>query len=546
VAEIHRNPSTRASPFYGLALGFYLLALFSKATACTLPVTLLLVLWLKRKPITRLRWLQLVPFLALSAAMGLLTIWWERHHQGTQGSAFALTFLERLLVASRALWFYLGKLLWPASLMFSYPRWNVQPTDLFAYTWLGACAGLCSAVWVSQRSVGRGIATALVFFVVTLSPLLGFVMLYTFRYSFVADHYQYTASIGPIALAAAGITLGFQRFVRHQPWLKPLFCGALLLTLAGLTWRQCAMYSDAETLWRTTIAANPDSSLAHNNLGLLLFQKRRVDEAIAHYEAALRADPKGAEAYNNLGNALLEKGEIKRAIACYQNAIELAPTYAEPCYNLGRAFLQEGQAAEAILHYEDALKRAPAHPEANYNLANALVQAGRPDEAIVHYEKAISARPGFARAHSNLGNLLFQEGKVAEAIAHYEKALENDHADAGTHYNLANVLFQKGETEQAIRHYELALAIKPDAQTHCNLASALLLMGRTSEAVAHYQEGLQLKPEDASAHYNLGVALLRLGRKEQAVGEFKAAVKLLPDYEAARQQLRAQGASPEE
>src|SRR5688500_4432073 len=194
--------------YYGLALLFYALALFSKTTACTLPAALLLILWLKKMPITLRRIGQIVPFVLLGIVMGLVTIWWERHHQGTQGELFAIVLPERLLVAARAFWFYLGKPFCPVNLSFSYPRWSISPGNPLDYWWLVATAGLAVAVYFARRRLGRGPEVALVFFAATLSPMLGFIMLYTFRYSFVADHYQYLASIGPLALAAAGLALG--------------------------------------------------------------------------------------------------------------------------------------------------------------------------------------------------------------------------------------------------------------------------------------------------------------------------------------------------
>ncbi|MEP6956046.1 MAG: O-GlcNAc transferase, partial [Chthoniobacterales bacterium] len=121
---------------YAAALGCYLLALCSKTTACTLPAALLLILWLRHQRITVRRWLEVVPFVLLGIAMGLVTIWWERHHQGTQGELFAIPWIERVLIANRALWFYLGKLAWPADLAFSYPRWSISASDPAAYIWV--------------------------------------------------------------------------------------------------------------------------------------------------------------------------------------------------------------------------------------------------------------------------------------------------------------------------------------------------------------------------------------------------------------------------
>src|SRR5438270_39897 len=176
--------------FYGLALILYGLALSAKSTACTLPVALLLILWLRKKPINRERTVQIVPFFLLGLGMAMLAIWWERYHQGTRGALFAIGPIERILIANRAIWFYLSKLIWPSDLTFIYPRWTISSTNPLDYGWLLAGAGLCALVYLARRYVGRSVEVAALFFVATLSPVLGFIMLYTFRYTFVADHYQ--------------------------------------------------------------------------------------------------------------------------------------------------------------------------------------------------------------------------------------------------------------------------------------------------------------------------------------------------------------------
>src|SRR5947207_2304282 len=192
--------------FYCLALIFYVLALSAKATACTLPAALFLILWLQNKPITMRRLIQIVPFVILGIGIALLAVGWERYHQGTNRAVFTfLSPIERILVASRAVWFYLSKIFWPSNLAFIYPRWKISPTDLLDYIWLLAGTAACIAIYFLRRYFQRSVEIAAGFFVVTLCLVLGFIMLFTFRYAFVADHYQYLACIGPIAIAIAGI-----------------------------------------------------------------------------------------------------------------------------------------------------------------------------------------------------------------------------------------------------------------------------------------------------------------------------------------------------
>src|SRR5207248_6510067 len=266
--------------FYCLALIFYVLALSAKATACTLPAALFLILWLQNKPITMRRLVQIVSFVFLGIGMGLLAVWWERYHQGTNRAVFTfLNPIERILVASRAVWLYLSKIFWPSNLTFIYPRWNISPADLLEYVWLLAGIAACVVIYFLRRDFGRSVEVAVAFFVATLSPVLGFIMLFTFRYAFVADHYQYLACIGPIALANARIVSLSGKFAQYRVVTVSV---ALLLvaSLGTLTWRQAATYTDIETLWRTTLARNPECWMAHTNLGIVFLQQGKVDDAI--------------------------------------------------------------------------------------------------------------------------------------------------------------------------------------------------------------------------------------------------------------------------
>src|SRR5213082_2325666 len=277
--------------FYVLALILYMLALSAKATACTLPAALFLILWLQKKAINWRRTFEILPFLVLGLAMGLLAMWWEHYHQGTSRAAIPfLSPVDRVLVASRAVWFYVSKLIWPSNLTFIYPKWNISAAHLLDYVWLVAAVAVCTAIYWLRRYTGRSVEVAAAFFVATLSPVLGFIMLFTYRYTFVADHYQYLACVGPIALASAGIVSLSHKFSQY---CAVIVSAALLVvaTLAALTWRQAAMYGDIETLWRTTLARNPECWMAHTNLGFVLIRKGKIDDGIAHYRSALQMQP---------------------------------------------------------------------------------------------------------------------------------------------------------------------------------------------------------------------------------------------------------------
>ena len=490
--------------WYGLALGFYALALFSKTTACTLPATLLLVLWLKTKLVDWRRLVQVVPFLAMGLGMGLLTVWWERFHQGAQGKPFSMGLRERILVASHAPWFYAGKLFWPVNLTFSYPHWAIEPANPSAYGWLVLGIGLCAAIYFTRRFVGRGVEVAILFYVATLSPLLGFVMLYTFRYTFVADHYQYVASIGLFALAAAGITVIF----KTKPFLKLACSGALLLTLGILTWQQAGIYRNPETLWHDTLAKNPDCWMAHNNLGRYLYNEGHIEEAMEQYDKSIQINPNNSEAQYNLGLALADKGRFEEAIEKYRQAIQISPNYSEALSSLGAALVAKGRFEEAIECFRKAIQINPNFSDALFNLGVALAAQGRFEEAIKNYRQAIQINPKFSDALSNLGVALAAQGRFDEAIENYRQAIQINPKNSDALYNLGLALAVKGRSDEAIENYRQAIQVNSNRpETFFQLGMALGQLGRTREAVAQYREALKLNPNLAGALNNLAWVL---------------------------------------
>lgn len=466
------------------SLSFFILATLSKPSVIMLPVVLGLCVWWRKGRIYWRDIVALAPFLLISALASVWTILEQKFHAGAIGVEWAQTCPERLIIAGRAIWFYLAKLVWPYPLIFIYPRWKINSSQLVAYLPLVAALAGLLALWLIRAKWSRAIFFAAAYYVVSLFPVLGFFSVYFFRYSFVSDHFQYLASMGPLALAGAGIVTGcslpatrrlsaLPSTSRHGAvGTTPLvsICGVLLLSLVFLTWRQTGAYRNLVTLYTATLTKNPGCWMAHYNLGI----------------------------------ALNDQGDADRAIAHYRQAVELRPSYAEAHYNLGRLLAQKGQV----------------------------------DEAVAHYEKALEINPADAAAHNNLGATLFANGRVDEAIAHYQKALaiQPDYADASC--NLASALLSKGALDGSIAYYFACLAISPDqAEAQYNLASALFRTGRMDEAIAHYQKVLELRPENADAHANLGSVFLAKGRVRDAIAQYRDALRIAPDNVAAQSNL---------
>ena len=514
--------SRRPWMFYCLALISYVLALSAKATACTLPAALFLILWLQKKPITMRRFIQIVPFVVLGIGMGLLAVWWERYHQGTNRGVFTfLSPMERILVASRAVWFYLSKIFWPSNLTFIYPRWNISPADLIDYIWLLAGIAACAAIYFVRRYFGRSVEVAAAFFVVTLTPVLGFIMLFTFRYTFVADHYQYLACIGPIALASAGIVALSDRFTHY----RAVIVSAALLVVASfgtLTWRQAATYSDIETLWRTTLARNPECWMAHTNIGIVFLQQGKIDDAIAHYRLALQMQADSWDAEYNLGTALVAKGQVDEAILHCERAVGMRPTDPDAQVSLGNALVAKGRIDEAIAHYQKAITAQPDHFLARYSLGHALLEKGELEGAIQVCRSALLLRPSDADCQTTLAIALEEKGNPTEAIQHYQKALELAPKSISTLTNLAWLLAtsQDASLRNGAKAIELAtqadrLVGGTNTLVLRTLAAAYAENGEFTNAIRTARSAMQLArmhgEDSLTADLGQQIALYQLG-----------------------------------
>ncbi len=416
----------RAWPLYILSLLLYMLSLFSKTTACTLPAALVLSLWLKSIPISSKRWLQIVPYILLGLAMGILTTWWEHIHLRVNTVNFGLNPIERLLIAGRALWFYISKLVFPVNLTFSYPQWRINTTAPLQYCWVAGCLVAGWGMWHWRDKLGRGPIAAIIFFTATLLPMLGFISLYTFVYTYVADHYQYVACIGPIALAVGA---GYHITARVSDLGKSMakiIAAAVLVTFGTLTWHQCHIYKNAETLWCDTVKKNPNSWLANNNYGTVLHEQGKLNEALRYYYTALLEKPSYWQTYNNIGRIMLKTEQFEQAVWYFSQVLLAVPKdgilsendkrqLREVHYHMGLALSAQGKFDEAIRHYRQVLEIKPDDWQAHYGLGLALQSQGRLDEALLHYRQALQAEPNFLPARNNAALILLATHPDANA-----------------------------------------------------------------------------------------------------------------------------------
>jgi tetratricopeptide (TPR) repeat protein len=387
---------------YALTLLFAALAMASKSSTVILPVVLCLCAWCLK---SRWDWRQgarLAPIFLMSIAASALSMWTQSLQLATiTDPQWVRSWPARLVTAGDSVWFYLGKLLCPYPLMTIYPRWQIDGGQWLSYLPLLAVVFLFSVLWLQREPWSRACCFAFAYFTAALLPVLGFIDNFIFHYSLVFDHFQYLASIGPLALIGTGLAR-FSRRLPEKPFLHAILCAELLLILGFTSWKRIWAYENPETLWTDTLAKNPNCWVGDNNLGLVFLQKGQVDQAIAKFQKALEINSSYGEARSNLGLALFQKGRLDEAIMNYQKALEMNPKSFVTHDDLGTALFQKGQVGEAIVQYKLALEIKPNDEEIRSNLGAVLLQEGKLDEAIKQLQEALRLKPDFSPAQTNL------------------------------------------------------------------------------------------------------------------------------------------------
>jgi protein O-mannosyl-transferase len=459
---------------YTLVVACFALALMSKPMAVTLPFTLLLLdYW----PLARLRAssaenvpvkkdkakksekqggglapypkrsvTQLItekaPLLAMAIAAGLVTVYAQRAG-GAVATIEKFPILHRFENAVASYLAYLLSAVWPTGLavFYPYPRQGVPAWQLgLASVVVVAITGLA----IRRLKQSKYLAVGWFWYVGTLAPVIGLVQV---GLQARADRYAYVPFIG-LFVAAVWVASEWAggRPARRQALVV---AGAIIVIVLAIATRiQIGYWQNSITLFEHALAVTDKNYVAHNNLGELLAQQGKLDEAAVHFATAIEVDPSYAHARHNMGMVLVQQGKLDSAIAEFEKAIEIEPRFTDAYNKLGAA----------------------------------LANQGRLDEAIADFSKAVEIDPTYASAYANLGSAYDQQGKTAEAIAAYSRALElkiDNSLAAQTHFKLGKLLARAGNKSEAIAHYREALRLKPDyAPAQQALRNTLAEVGR--------------------------------------------------------------------
>jgi tetratricopeptide (TPR) repeat protein len=524
--------------WFAASLGLFVFSMLAKTSGVGLPLVLLCCAWWRRGRVSRADFLASLPFLAVAVVLGLVSVWFQANRAIAETVVREDGFLARLAGAGWALWFYLAKALWPTSLAFVYPKWQIDGTSFATHLPWMAWVSLTALCWRCRATWGRAALVGMAYFSLMLAPVLGFVNIGYMRYSLVADHWQYLAILAPLALVVGGAFHLAQHFpaaiARRVPQLA-----AVAVALCGvLAWRQAHLYRSEVALWTDTLAKNPGAWVAHNNLALALARQDKLVEAEENLREALRLEPGDPVIQSNLANVLCRGKRFAEATSLVLAALERRPEDATLHITLGAAYAGQYKDHEAIDALRKGLALRPQDGAAHQALGNVLLRQGDSHTAGEHFRRALAIDDRDVASHVGLAKALASQQRTSEAREELQAALNIDSQHPEAHLQLANLLAARGQSAEAIQLLQDAITQHPDcAELHGAMAERLMALGRHDEARQHIEQALTLDESVPEIHATAGDLLAAQGQAEEAIGRYRRAVELNPRLAEAHKSL---------
>jgi tetratricopeptide (TPR) repeat protein len=259
---------------------------------------------------------------------------------------------------------------------------------------------------------------------------------------------------------------------------------------------------EAEKTLREVIDAAPSFAKPHEDLGFLLLQDKRPQEALPILERATVLDPALERAWFNLGKALALLGRGKEADAAFEKCFERSPE--KRLMALAAEHHKEGRTEEAERLYRRALRDNPRNVDALRLLAQIAAKAGRADDAEVLLERAIEIAPDFIQALVDLGQLRKDEDRYCEALACFDRVLALEPTHPQAHFLRAGTLARASFTHEAVDAYRRCLELRPaHLGARLGLGHVLKAVGDYEGSVAAYDACSRQAPDFGETYWSL-------------------------------------------
>ncbi len=381
--------------FYLFSTLLFTLALFSKESAISFPLILILYDRLFRPPAGR-RPLFLLkhisPLIIVILAYLYLRLSFPALYDYKMITPSATNFFLRIFSIGKIIFSYLWLLAYPAGLhmerSLSLPKSFLAPSYLFSFLIL---LGILAGIFIAYRARGKIPSQSgcqnplpifsLGWFFIFLLPMLNILKLDTLM----AEHWLYLSSAGIFVL----FIIGTRHFIKNKSLL--VFALTLLLIFyASFTIKRNIEWGNKLRFAKRTLLFAPDSIRANYFLGQILLEEGMLVETIAQLKKTIALKSKASDTYNILGVAYIRNKNPKKAKKAFEQSIELDPAYGDPLNNLGLLYLSENKDELAYRQFQKALKTNPQHLGALNNLAVYYKKKKREDLAVKIWEKVLS------------------------------------------------------------------------------------------------------------------------------------------------------------
>ncbi|MCX8228916.1 MAG: glycosyltransferase family 39 protein [Planctomycetota bacterium] len=479
---------------YAGASALFLGALLSKTVTASLPAVLLVLLWWKHGKLPRRPALSLTAWIPVGVSFGLYTARLEKDHVHASGHYWDFSFAERALVAGKACWLYLSKLVWPHDLAFFYHRWIPNTADALSWAWPLSLFLVLFLLWKYRARIGRGPLAGVLIFGGVLFPALSFFNVYPHKFSWIADHFQYHAAAAVFAMF--GFALSHPKLPRWTPLI-------VALPLMGLSFQQSKIYENVETLWADTVQKTPTSSAALANHAAIQWRNGERQEALRMWAKAVELDPADLSSLSSL----VQFGNPKNADAWIQKLEHYYPgswdaNYCRSFHALRKEdFTTAIAAGRRALLSPDRKDRSAKMGRTHLTIGAALTGQQAWSLAVVELKKATSLIPAVPAAHAFLGLALAGEGKTAAALNELLFALPPKGNELVAMTTLAwirgchaNPKFRNAQ--EALRAAQTAckMSRNQDADALDALAAVYASQGDWSNAANAMRQALRLSP----------------------------------------------------
>jgi serine/threonine-protein kinase len=284
--------------------------------------------------------------------------------------------------------------------------------------------------------------------------------------------------------------------------------------------------TEAAGFYRAALALRPDTPAVLNNLGNILFDQGRVEDARVMYLRACALNNDLAPIHTGLGNVLHRLQNLNEAAAEFRAALAIDPHFAAAHNGLGAVLHDQGNLNEAEKEYRLACDIDSKLAQFRHNLGNVLFDQRQLKEAETEFRRACDLDPRLALPHFNLGVVLGMQNRLEEAKAEFVCVCNLDSKNAAAHNFLGRIYLEQGRLDEAEKAFRRACELNSKFAAPKNgLGKVLRAKDRRKEAKAEFRRAVELQPAFADAHVQLGQLLQEEGQLDEALAAYRRAYK---------------------